>query len=344
MKRFLSSLFIIFFYAVILTGCDSQKSVVLKNIPDAENSIFTKDGRLFVTGGQNTYEISKINGSFLKQSLFEKPHNCLGLAESGNYLYVLATKVSISPTIPDFSSIYKFLTSISANIYDKRLYRAKIKDENGKKIDILHFETFVYLNDLFLPNGMDADSKGRLYISDETFLPTGKIVRIDPNSDNPVLETWLDSSNGVYAPNGIKIHKDTLFFSDFDARNILNVKAAVKKVSIETKEVKTIFKRPGGLIYPFSLFDDLAVGMVNGYEVVAVCDFNKGSILFLPTSKNTSEPYYEYKKSTFASPSSVNFGDGNVINKNHILVTEKGLLMIDQWSDYGNKISEMDLN
>ncbi len=43
--------------ALLLGGCGSESETIVDGITDAENLFFTSKGRLFVSGGENIFEI-----------------------------------------------------------------------------------------------------------------------------------------------------------------------------------------------------------------------------------------------------------------------------------------------
>ncbi|MGE5405284.1 MAG: hypothetical protein ACM3PP_10165, partial [Candidatus Saccharibacteria bacterium] len=88
-KRILVSVMILALL-LLLSGCAS-KTVVAPGIADAENALFTSDGRLFVTGGTNIYEITP---SGTVPQCDQKGNHC-GLAQYGNYIYANRIKVNL---------------------------------------------------------------------------------------------------------------------------------------------------------------------------------------------------------------------------------------------------------
>lgn len=341
MNRHVVFLFCLLF---LFPGCN-EKEVVKKGIPDAENSIITEDGRLFVTGVKNLYEIFKTDENFESEKMFLNDINCLGLAEYENYLYVLVmeTKVKKAEDI-NMNSITEFVKFLSSAFQTHALYKGKIRSENGEKIDKPEFSPVYFFKDFLITNGMTCSKDGVLYITDSTYLPGGKIVKIDLKKDNLEAEVWLDGSDNVFSPNGICCHGGYIYFSDFNSSDFLNVKTLIKRASMETGKVETLFQRPGGLVYPLSLFDDLCVGTLKGNDVVISTDYTRGTLVFLSTSKEMPDPVYETSDYGFAHPSSVNFGKGVNFLKNELIITEKGLIMLDPGSDYGNKVVKIKID
>jgi hypothetical protein len=319
-----------------LTGCD-EKYTISSAVPDAENAIFTDSGRLFVTGGTNIYEIHP-DGS--KSALCEEGrYNFTGMAQVGNYLYAVATeyRFDCSPdscgSLNIFSptAVADFVNCIGDMLKDSVILCAEIVPGD------LSFTNIYTIENTFIPNGMVADSAGRLYIADEVFLPIGKIVRLTLSSPISVAsqETWLDPSDGLYSPNGMSIKGNAIYFSDF---NLLGVQTSIKKVTINgdgsAGAISTVYDRIG-------FFDDLSAGTLFGTNVVVAADFVKGTLVFLKdNNKKQSSPIYETDCGMFDSPSAVIFGKGPHYTNEHLIITEKGIFF-EHNSDVGNKVSGM---
>lgn len=333
MKKSLS-LLAFFLVALFLSGCGNRYTVA-ENIPDAENSLFTSDGRLMVTGGTNIYEIQ--SGSAVP--LYEGSANFTGMAEYKGYIYALATKTKFGippscsiPNILDPSSIAAMLSCLSDVFTDRVLLAAKLQP--GK----LAFREIYTIRDTMIPNGMVADGKGNLIIANTTFMPGGGMIKLAISASDPETITsqnvWADSRNGAISPNGMSIKDGQIYFTDF---NIFSFEqASVKRIPILSTgnpgQAFTLFERTG-------MFDDLAAGTLYGKKGVAVADFIKGSIVFIEdTGVAKSSPDYETSPALFAGPSSVRQGNGAGFSSEDLIVTEKGILY-DHYSGYGNKIS-----
>lgn len=321
----------------ILTGCDEKYSVS-EGIPDAENALFTSSGRLFVTGGTNIYEIHA-DGSAAGLCT-EGRYNFTGMAQVGNYLYAVATEYRFDCSSLNLGMINFFsptamakLMNMVADMFKRSvLLCAEIVPGN------LAFTEIHTIENTLIPNGMVADNAGRLYIADETFLPMGKIIRVVLAAPMTVAyqETWLDPSDSVYSPNGMDIRGNTLYFTDFNALSLKQT--SVKKVPINTSgapgAIFSLYERTG-------FFDDLAGGTIYGTNVVVVCDFVKGTLVFIKdTATKQSRPLYETDLAMFDCPSSVTFGKGPLFSTDELLITEKGM-MFEHNSDFGNKVSAM---
>lgn len=322
---------------VVLTGCN-EKYTISGGIPDAENALFTTTGRLFVTGGANIYEIPE-NGAAIPLCEDGK-YNFTGMAQVGDHLYAVATEYRMDASSVSLSGLNLLSPTAAAEIVNLigDLFKRSVLLCAPIVPGGLRFTEIYTIANTLIPNGMAADSAGRLYIADETFLPLGKIIRLTLGSPMTVSrqETWLDASKQAYSPNGLDIRGNRVYFTDF---NILSLKqASVKTVTIGADgapgPVKTIFERTG-------LFDDLAAGTVYNTNVVAVADFLKGTVAGIRDNgvKQTGV-LAETDLGLFASPSSVTFGQGPHYSNLDLIVTEKGM-MFEHRSCFGNKVSGM---
>ena len=261
-------------------GC-GEKYTVLTDIPDAENAHFTSDGRLFVTGGKNAYEIKKGASGFYKTALYDGECNFCGITSRNGYLYSVCTK--------------------QVSLFSKQRYLLAARITSAPRFQVIH--TF---SGIELPNGIDFDSLGNLYVAN-TAVIGGKIVRLKFSSPTVVSSqaTWL--SSGVTTPNGLKINGSNMYITDI---------GAVKKIPIRADgsagSVSTIYSR-------FSDLDDLMY--YNGALVVA--DFVRGTIFYLTMSGSVDA---ETSGLMFSGPSSVTRGKGPNFSTNEVIVTEKGVI------------------
>lgn len=321
-------------------GC-VKKEVIVKGIPDAENATFTTDGRLFVTGEFDIYEVQYDGTAYVLEDRYDKTCYFTGVKQVGDYLYTLCIETAIDPLDSDcnLTSIGTMINCVSELFTDRFLLRGRIIDENGQRIDEPKFEKILQLHDLTLPNGLAADSQGRLYIADSPYLPMGKIIRVDLNQEPLVAETWLSPAKGAFSPNGMAILGNTLYFTDYDMTNLLQHKAAVKKVNIlgdDPGTVRRIYETTGGFLAPYSLFDDLTVREVEGRIIVAVVDFNNGDLLFFEDTNQQKSKPDRLLQLQLQNPSSVIVGSEPMFRDTELVVTEKGVMFVDPYSDYGN--------
>ncbi len=326
----LTKFILVFLFSIsmlALTGCNDKLGTLADKIPDAENLLFTSDGRLFITASEHVYEYTNAKGAELV--LHTANAEFLGMAQVGNYLYVVRSTMRVKPFQQlDIANLLQqglaqyLFNTFSDLIMNKELLRADLTQTS------LNFLPVYTLKNMFLPNGMAADSSGNLYIADETFLSIGQIVKVTISGNNFSQETWLSTSNGVCSPNGMSIRDNTLYFTDF---KMSTLKAMVKKVDI-------INGRPGSVSTLYSqtgLFDDLEAGNYKGVDGIVVANFAKGSLLLL--DKN-GKLVSEILKGELDFPSSVRIGKGSMFNSDDLIITEKGILM-EKESNIGNKVS-----
>ncbi len=315
------------FFILVITGCNDNLSTLAENIPDAENLLFTTDGRLFISASEYVYEYKADGDAEVMQ--YTPKAEFLGMAQSGNYLYVIRSTMQLQPVQPlDLAGLLKqglvqyIYNQFSDMILKKELLRADLTKSP------LIFTPVYTLQDMFLPNGMAADSSGNLYIADETFLTLGQIVKLTISGDIITQKRWLSTSDDVCSPNGMSIRNNTLYFTDF---KISTGKAMVKKVDI-------INGNPGKVILLYSqtgFFDDLEAGNYKGKNGIVVANFARGSLLMLDEN---GKFITEILKGELDFPSSVTIGAGDMFSSGDLIISEKGILM-EHNSDIGNKVS-----
>ncbi|MCP3924141.1 MAG: hypothetical protein GY714_16295 [Desulfobacterales bacterium] len=322
----------------LLVGC-IEKETVVDEVPDAENSVFTEKGRLFVTSGENVYEIKKSSDSFYKDEIYEYEENekrvvFAGITQVKDKLFVVGGSFN-----PDCSEPPSFSDLLSGNI--DRFYQML----SNMFLDIKIFEadlTFtntvlkpVYtLNSVIMPNGMTSDNEGNIYVVDMAPSPLGKIVKLNSDCLSCSEEIFANYNQNIVLANGLTIYDNTMYFTDNDARNPLNIKRYVKKLPLDYKNgeiAETIFDKTGP-----SIFDDLTNGELFGLKGILVTDYFKGQLHFIPFNKkfrSRSTPVGSFK-----GPSSVSFGKGN-FDPDELIVTEKGI-PFELRSSVGNKVTK----
>lgn len=165
-------------------ACGSK--TVLLTIPDAENILFTDDGRLFVSGGTNVFEIVREGETYRAFAIHEGSCNFTGLAQIGAVLY--------------------------ANCFDGHLYAARLTA--APLLQPIH--------DLGLgaPNGLVDGPDGELYVVNGPLaangLPDPKIVRLrlDPADPLRVVEQTDWFRQELLGPNGIQRSGRRLYVSN----------------------------------------------------------------------------------------------------------------------------------
>lgn len=278
-------------------GCG--EAVQLIAIPDAENLLFAPDGRLFVSGGQNVYEITKTaDGSFTATPLSAQTCSFTGLAIRGDILYAVGC---------DNQLLAGALTARPA------------------------LEPIFAFEGTCIANGMALGPDDRLYVVDEPLvsmqiqncLPGDpKIVRLTLDPSDPLRvtqqETWVQGS-----PNG-------LLFLGLD--NILRVPNGLVRdgnifYATDGGSVFSVELQPDGragpvtpLFFEPTAHDDLGLGGIDG---LLVTDFFKGRILLLSRDGRLLQ---ETDAFTFTAASAVRLGQPPMFQPTDILVTDKGVI------------------
>jgi len=166
----------------------SSRTVVHEEVNEAENLFFTEDGRLFVSGGEDIYEIEReASGTFKKSDHFDE--NCLveGIVRSGSYLYGVCTA-------NDDESFSAFLLA-------------------GELTKDPVFRTIAALDNASIPNGIAVGPAGLLFI---TYTLRNQIVRVTLASPLQVAHTeiWADD---LAAVNGIKYVDQSMYVTVLDS-------------------------------------------------------------------------------------------------------------------------------
>jgi hypothetical protein len=268
------------------------EAVLLVEIPDAENILFSDDGRLFVSGGLNVYEITKAaDGTFAATPLYDGECGFTGLAIRDGWLY--------------------------ANGCDDHSLLAAQLGAAPKLEKIFQYAGFC------IPNGMATGPDGRLYVVDEPLNCAEvdpKIAQITLSDATHVAEQktwvqgaptgllWADGDNVLRFPNGLA--RDGNTFYGTDGGSVYSVSVSNDGVAGEVTP----------LFWEQTAHDDL--GLVTGG--ILVTDFFGGRIFLL---SREGELLQETLPGVFfTEPSSVRLARPPMFEPTDILVTDKGII------------------
>lgn len=280
----------------LCVSSDCGEAIVLVPIPDAENIHFTPEGRLFVTGGSNVYEIEQEGElAYRATPLSAGGCNFTGMAQREAVLYVVCGDGSLHAVALD-------VMPASA-------------------------EPIFQMEGMCIANGTALGPDGRLYIVDEPLDPSclppePKIIRLDIDPGDPfriaAQETWLSGDalgtlpfgvgTQMRFPNGLAV--DAQRFYSTDGGSVFYVDLLADG---SAGPVTPIFFEP-------TAHDDLSLAG----DSLLVTDFFGGRILQLDLDGNLLQ---ETAPLSFASPSAVQLARPPMFRADDILVTEKGLLL-----------------
>lgn len=282
--------------ADLCLSAECSEYIALVDIPDAENLVFSADGRLFVSGGLQVYEVSRDGTGFVAQAIADSDCNFTGLAIRDNVLYAACG---------------------GGQLYAGELTAAP------------RLTTIYTLADMCLPNGITIGPDRQLYVVDATLNansqaclpPNPRIDRLSINPDNPLeilsQELWLQGSaagglafgldNQLRFPNGLRSEGSAFFGTDGGS-----VYAVAQLPGGAAGEVIPLYFTPTEL-------DDL--GLLS--DGILVTDFFQGRVFLL---SRAGAELQSTDPGRFSSPSSVRLGQAPMFLPTDILVTEKGVL------------------
>jgi hypothetical protein len=200
------------------------RTPILEGIGDAENATFSADGRLFVTGGENVYEILAEGDGYAARALYDGRCNFTGIAERNGYLYAACVEGTELTTLKP------------------HLVGGSLAGTGPLKLEVI----YDFAKNA-LPNGMAFDAAGRLFVTD--FFPlVGKIVTLTLDPSDPLRvvreDVWRQGGTLV---NGIKIYDGKVYITDGTSIRVIPITAQGGPGRVSTLATR------------FSVFDDLWV-------------------------------------------------------------------------------------
>lgn len=285
-------------------SCGGNKTVLVKDVPDAENAAFSPDGRLFVTGSKNIYEIVKNpDGTFTRNTLYCGGYDFTGVAVRDNILYTVCREK-------------KFFGE------KKKLLLAGVIPPNG----IPELESIAEFPKAKLLNGIAFDPKGRLYISDMG----GKIWQVIFNETAPTMvkEKKLWYERGLNAANGIAVVDNYVFVTE---NNFLLMSSKVRRIKMMPNGSSDISKV---IMSGWTILDEITPYR----EGLLVADYSKGKLFYIDYNGHIMG---ETGSCTHCCASSAIPAFPPMFTDDSIIVTEKGILK-ETCTGAGNKLVKVE--
>src|SRR3990167_2512761 len=284
-KMISCSRWLIWVAVALLAACTPKQKIV--DIPEAENLLFTPDGRLFVSG-TGIFELVRQDGVLAATSLYDAPCGFAGIAQRDEWIYSVCTSGPVWAT-----KGHLLAAKLTAHITPS-------------------FQVIAELDGVALPNGLAFDDRGLLYLADSNYFGAGKVIRLTLTEEAvPRVsrrETVLSAAQNVYHPNGVRIANDTLYLTDG---------GEVKTFSLAGDGT---LSNPRVLYSGVTILDDLLP--ICGGAIVA--DYLGGKLFYVDRH---GRKRYESKALSFPGASSVQIGQAPLFNPHQLVITEKGILL-----------------
>ncbi|MEW6707957.1 MAG: hypothetical protein AB1430_24185 [Pseudomonadota bacterium] len=320
--------------APLLGGCVDKDKIA--TVADAENQLFTPDGRLIVTGGTGVFEIVRSGEGFAAQPLqAETPGACnyTGLAQIGGWVFAACQQRP--------HGLF--------GAPDNHLLAAQVA--SGRPLRFVQVERAASpdpLDTLTLPNGLAKAPGGHLLVADYNLFGTGGVARVtlDFAGSRPRIvgfeKNWLAAAHGINHPNGVRVSGNELFVSEFNA---------VKRYQFDAAGAVPLYlPTPRGSLVKNEVTVHAGASVVDDIQPlcggVAITDYLGGQVLHMaPAGRDlnglpTYRQVYASGLASLQGPSSVQVGRAPLFDGHDVLVTEKGLLL-EFNSSYGNRLSRV---
>jgi sugar lactone lactonase YvrE len=285
----------------LCVSSDCGTRTVLLDIPGAENLLFTPEGRLFVSGSENVYEVTRDgDGTWQATPLSAAECNFTGLAQIGQTLY--------------------------ANCFDGQLFAATLTGTPA----------LAPIHDLGIAaaNGLADGPDGELYVVNgplsPSALPDPKILRVDLDPADPLAVLaqidWLLTGDLTF-PNGIQRRGRTLYFTQSETLD-----AAPGKLMQVEVQADGSAGEPVGIGFFDTILDDFGLAG----DRFLLTDYAGGRIALMNADGDIEQ---ETLPLSFDNPSSVKLGRPPLFGERDLVITETGVVGFPPTPGYGNLLS-----
>jgi len=266
----------------------AARTVLHQQVNEAENLFFTEEGRLFVSGVEDIYEIERAaDGTYTKTDHFDGDCVVEGIVRRQSYLYGVCWTLQ-----PDLST-RAFLIA-------------------GELTDDPDFRIIAELDKDVVPNGMTVDPEGRVYVTYTTSV--GQIVRL--TFAEPLAlkskELWVSQLPNV---NGIKYLDGALYVTLLSEALMGQFVRIAVRADGSAGKPETLYERW------FAVLDDV-LPFEDGF---VISDFLKGTLIFWSRERGA---YAETPAGTFFGPTSLAQGKPPMFDERQLIVAEKGNFLI----------------
>lgn len=277
---------------------DCAEPQALATIPDAENMAFGPNGKLYVTGGTDVFEVQPDGDSYQARPISEGGCNFTGITFIQNQLYAACGEGS-------------FWTA----------------DLNKTPVLV---KRFYQIEGMGLANGLVASPEGDALLVADGPLPTnnlttGKIIKINLSAPGKASgdEIWLDVPGRF--PNGLQRQGSTIFVSESVPPSFGQIsRVGYGSDGRPKSDLQVVAALP-------SIPDDFSI-LKDGFAVTLFFDGSISKYNFLGVlQETTSRGRFE------TGVSQVRVGQGDGFKASDVLVTVKGLIG-DTASPVGNKL------
>ncbi|MEE2731394.1 MAG: hypothetical protein VYA55_11270 [Pseudomonadota bacterium] len=296
---------------ITLLGCGSESETIVNDVPESENLFFTEDGRLFVSGGDNVFEIiQQEDGSYDKLDTFQGDCLIEGTILRQGYVYAVCSKTRLSELADSY-----FL----AGQLSEQAPSAEDVIEAGVHPHI-QLEVIAPLPELGLPNGIDVDEHGSIFVADSG---KGDIVKIDMATPTEIGSLTVWDENTAMFVNGLNWVGDRLYYTGLKYNSLLSVFGYVERNPDGSAGARhVLFQRWGTVLDDFAPYD-------GGFVIT---DYLKGTVLYWKDGV-----IMETAPDTFFAPTAVIPAQPPMFDSSALVVTEKGIIF-NHNPAFGNKV------